>query len=70
MLSIDFAEAGTKRFIYKQTSFANNWKVYSLVEHSVLLQLTENMYLLIFVMLFVVLLTASFFAKQFASHII
>ena len=69
LLSIDFAEAGTKRFIYKQTSFANNWKVYSLVEHSVLLQLTENMYLLIFVMLFVVLLTASFFAKQFASHL-
>ncbi len=55
-------------FIYKQAHLANNWKIYSLIEHSIILQATENMYLVIFITPFVVLLFASFFARELADH--
>ena len=56
-------------FLHKQSTLINGWKVYSLVEHNIILSSIEKMYLVIFMTLCVILFSVSFFAKKFASHI-
>jgi diguanylate cyclase (GGDEF)-like protein len=56
-------------FIHKQTQLMNNWKIHSLIEHKFSLKNIEDLYLVMFLTLFVTLLTASFFAKRFAIHL-
>ena len=56
-------------FIHKKTQLMNNWRIHSLIEHEFSLKMTENMYLVMSLTLFITLLTASFFAKRFAIHL-
>lgn len=58
-----------KGFIYKQGQLMNNWTVYSLVEHDLILNTIENIYLIIFITLFFILLFVSIFAKKLALHL-
>ncbi|MCW8832236.1 MAG: diguanylate cyclase, partial [Colwellia sp.] len=69
LMTFKAGERAGEMFIYKQAYLANQWKTYSLVEHGVVLKTTENMYLVIFITLFIVLLFASFFSTQFADYL-
>jgi signal transduction histidine kinase/ActR/RegA family two-component response regulator len=69
LISLKTGENESKTFLYKQATLINNWKIYSLIEHRVTLETIEKMYLVIFMTLFVILLSVSFFAKKFSSHL-
>lgn len=56
-------------YLYKQTELENHWKVYSVIKHKVVLKLTEDMYLVIFLILFVTLLLASYISKRFSYRL-
>jgi signal transduction histidine kinase/ActR/RegA family two-component response regulator len=69
LIELTTAKHQSETFLYKQATLSNHWKIYSLVEHKVVLKTIEKIYLVIFTTLFVILLSVSFFAKKFASHL-
>lgn len=69
LISLKLEESEGEMFIHKQTQLMNNWKIHSLIEHKFSLKNIEDLYLVMFLTLFVTLLTASFFAKRFAIHL-
>lgn len=69
LISLKLEKNEGEMFIHKQTQLMNNWKIHSLIEHEFSLKMIENMYLVMSLILFITLLTVSFFAKSFAIHL-
>jgi diguanylate cyclase (GGDEF)-like protein len=55
-------------FVHQETKLDNSWKIHSLIAHDVTLKIVEDMYLVMFLTLFLILLCATFFAKKSAIH--
>lgn len=58
-----------KVFLHQEGVSSNNWKIHSLLDHNVTLAIVESMYLVMFFILFVILLIATFFAKKSAMNL-
>ncbi|PKH86021.1 sensor domain-containing diguanylate cyclase [Colwellia sp. Bg11-28] len=69
LISLKSEKNEGEMFIHKQTQLMNDWKIHSLIEHKFSLKNIEDLYLVMFLTLFVTLLAASFFAKRFAIHL-
>jgi len=69
LIALKLHEGKEGKYIHKQRELSNDWKIHSLIEHKVALKVIEEMYLVMFLTLFVILLAASFFAKQFSVHL-
>jgi len=69
LISLSTEKSEGEMFRYKQAQLDNNWKVYSLFEHKGILKVIENMYLVMFITLFFILLSASFFAEKLATQL-
>ena len=67
LITLTMTNKSKKNYLYKEKELDLGWKVYSLIEHDVLLKITENLYLIIFLTLFIIMCLASFFAKLFAN---
>ncbi|GAA6172344.1 hypothetical protein NBRC116592_20140 [Colwellia sp. KU-HH00111] len=69
LITLNTPNTGKKNYLYKEKELESGWKIYSLIEHDVLLNITERLYLLIFLALFIILFLAGFLAKLFAHTI-
>jgi diguanylate cyclase (GGDEF)-like protein len=55
-------------FVHQEAKLDNSWKIHSLIAHDATLKIVEDMYLVMFLTLFLILLCATFFAKKSAIH--
>lgn len=69
LLSIKRQDTGGRDYLYRLSQLNNGWKLYSLIEHRVLLESIERQYLIIFSALFIILLLTVFFASSLAHHL-
>jgi diguanylate cyclase (GGDEF)-like protein len=56
-------------FVYQQAELNNSWKIYSLISHGVTLKVVEDLYLIMFITLFLILVSVTIFAKKYAAHL-
>ena len=56
-----------KRYLYRQITLKNGWKIFVLIEHRQILKLIEQQYLTIFLSLFLIFILVILLANQFAN---
>lgn len=67
LITIEDKSLNKKRYLYRQISLINGWKVFVLIEHRKILQLVEQQYLTIFMSLALIFVFVFLLAKQFAN---
>ncbi|ASP47473.1 sensor domain-containing diguanylate cyclase [Cognaticolwellia beringensis] len=55
------------RYLYRQVTLNNGWKIFVLIEHKQILKLIEQQYLTIFISLFLIFMLVVLLANQFAN---
>ena len=66
-LMIESHDANNKRYLYRQVTLDNGWKIFVLIEHRQILKLVEQQYLTIFISLFLIFALVILIANQFAN---
>ena len=56
-------------FVYQQAELNNSWKIYSLISHGVTLKVVEDLYLIMFITLFLILVSVTIFVYFFAAQL-
>jgi diguanylate cyclase (GGDEF)-like protein len=67
LITIETTSSNKKRYLYRQISLNNGWKVFVLIEHGQILQLIEQQYVTIFMSLALIFIFVILLAHQVAN---